>query len=31
MLGQLGWTVATVAAALGVWRLGIKRFEAVGG
>lgn len=28
---QAGWAVATIALALYVWRLGVKRFEAVGG
>jgi len=28
---QAGWAVATIALALYVWKLGIKRFEAVGG
>lgn len=28
---QAGWAVATIALALYVWRLGIRRFEAVGG
>lgn len=28
---QAGWTAITVAAAISVWRLGIKRFESVGG
>lgn len=27
---QAGWAVAAVAAALVVWRIGVKRFEAVG-
>lgn len=31
LLGQLGWAAATTAAALGMWRLGIRRYEAVGG
>ena len=31
MTAQLGWTVASVALALSVWRLGVRRFEAVGG
>jgi ABC-2 type transport system permease protein len=31
MLGtQAGWAVAAIATALGVWRLGVRRFEAVG-
>jgi ABC-2 type transport system permease protein len=29
--GQLGWTVAILALALGLWRAGVRRFEAVGG
>jgi ABC-2 type transport system permease protein len=28
---QVGWTVLLIAAALYVWRLGVRRFEAVGG
>ena len=28
---QVGWTVLLVAGALLVWRLGVRRFEAVGG
>ncbi|MCC6524916.1 MAG: ABC-2 family transporter protein [Polyangiaceae bacterium] len=28
---QLGWAAATVLVALTVWRLGVRRFEAVGG
>jgi ABC-2 type transport system permease protein len=31
MLGQLGWTVASIALAMWVWRTGLRRFEAVGG
>ncbi|MEO8698719.1 MAG: ABC-2 family transporter protein [Kofleriaceae bacterium] len=31
MLGQVGWTVVAVVGALWVWRLGVRRFEAVGG
>ena len=31
LLGQLAWAAVSVAAALWVWRLGIKRYEAVGG
>lgn len=31
MLLQLGWTVVAVSGALWVWRLGVRRFEAVGG
>jgi ABC-2 type transport system permease protein len=31
MLGQLAWAAASVLAALWVWRLGIRRYEAVGG
>lgn len=31
MLGQLGWAIASLAIALWVWRIGIRRFEAVGG
>lgn len=29
--GQLAWTAASLALALGVWRAGVRRFEAVGG
>jgi len=29
--GQLAWTAILLAAALGLWRAGVKRFEAVGG
>lgn len=29
--GQLGWAAITLAAALALWRAGIRRFEAVGG
>jgi viologen exporter family transport system permease protein len=29
--GQAAWTAITLAAALGLWRAGVKRFEAVGG
>jgi ABC-2 type transport system permease protein len=28
---QVGYTAGTIALALGMWRLGIRRFEAVGG
>ncbi len=31
MLAQLGWTVAAVTIALWIWRVGVRRFEAVGG
>jgi ABC-2 type transport system permease protein len=31
MLGQLAWAAVSVAAALWVWRLGVRRYEAVGG
>jgi ABC-type uncharacterized transport system permease subunit len=31
MLGQLGWAAVSVTGALWLWRLGIKRYEAVGG
>ncbi|MBS1120962.1 MAG: hypothetical protein H6Q90_3190 [Deltaproteobacteria bacterium] len=31
MLGQLGWTISSLVLALWVWRLGVRRFEAVGG
>jgi len=31
MLGQLAWAAVSVVAALWVWRLGIRRYEAVGG
>ena len=31
ILGQLGWAVASLAAALWTWRRGIKHYEAVGG
>ncbi len=27
---QAGWAVAAVAIALGVWRIGVRRFEGVG-
>lgn len=30
-IGQLAWTVGTLALALGLWRAGVKRFESVGG
>jgi ABC-2 type transport system permease protein len=30
VLGQLAWTAATVALALGLWRRGLRRFEGVG-
>lgn len=30
LLGQLGWTCASLALALGLWRRGLARFEAVG-
>jgi ABC-2 type transport system permease protein len=29
--GQLAWTAILLAMALGLWRAGVKRFEAVGG
>jgi len=29
--GQLAWTAILLAVALGLWRAGVKRFEAVGG
>lgn len=29
--GQLGWATVTLAAALALWRAGVRRFEAVGG
>jgi ABC-2 type transport system permease protein len=29
--GQLAWTVLALAAALALWRAGVRRFEAVGG
>jgi ABC-type uncharacterized transport system permease subunit len=29
--GQAAWTAIMLAAALGLWRAGVKRFEAVGG
>jgi ABC-2 type transport system permease protein len=29
--GQLAWTAILLALALGLWRAGVKRFEAVGG
>jgi ABC-2 type transport system permease protein len=31
MSGQLAWTAILLAAAFGLWRAGVKRFEAVGG
>ena len=31
MLGQLAWAAASLLAALWTWRLGIRRYEAVGG
>ncbi|HEU0034804.1 MAG TPA: ABC-2 family transporter protein [Kofleriaceae bacterium] len=31
MLGQLGWAIAMVSLALWVWKIGVRRFEAVGG
>ncbi|MDQ3368356.1 MAG: ABC-2 family transporter protein [Myxococcota bacterium] len=31
MLGQLAWTIVTLAGALWVWRRGLRHFEAVGG
>ncbi len=31
LLGQLGWAIASIALALWVWRVGVRRFEAVGG
>jgi ABC-2 type transport system permease protein len=31
MLGQLGWAVGSLTLALWIWRVGIRRFEAVGG
>jgi len=31
LLGQLGWTIATLALALWGFRRGVRRFEAVGG
>jgi ABC-2 type transport system permease protein len=31
MAGQVGWAAAMLALALWLWRLGIRRFEAVGG
>jgi ABC-2 type transport system permease protein len=31
MLVQLGWAVVAIAMALWVWRMGVRRFEAVGG
>ena len=31
MLVQLAWAIASIAIALWVWRLGVRRFEAVGG
>jgi len=31
MLGQLVWAAVSLVGALWLWRLGIKRYEAVGG
>jgi ABC-2 type transport system permease protein len=31
LLGQLAWAAVSLVAALWVWRLGIRRYEAVGG
>ena len=31
MVGQLVWTIVTLATSLWVWRLGLRRYEAVGG
>jgi ABC-2 type transport system permease protein len=31
MAGQVGWAVAMLTLALWLWRLGVRRFEAVGG
>jgi ABC-2 type transport system permease protein len=31
MLGQLAWTIVTLLTSLWVWRLGLRRYEAVGG
>jgi ABC-type uncharacterized transport system permease subunit len=31
MIAQTGWAIATLALALWVWKLGVRRFEAVGG
>lgn len=31
MAGQLAWTIVTLATSLWVWRLGLRRYEAVGG
>jgi ABC-2 type transport system permease protein len=31
MLGQLGWAAASLVTALWLWRVGLRRFESVGG
>jgi ABC-2 type transport system permease protein len=31
MLGQVGWSVASVVLAVWIWNVGVRRFEAVGG
>ena len=31
LVGQLAWTIVTLVGALWVWRLGLRRYEAVGG
>jgi ABC-2 type transport system permease protein len=31
MAGQVAWTIATLATAIWVWRLGLRHYEAVGG
>jgi ABC-2 type transport system permease protein len=30
MAAQAGWAVATLGLALGLWRAGVRKFEAVG-
>jgi hypothetical protein len=31
MLGQLAWAAASLVMALWMWRLGVRKYEAVGG